>query len=270
MILDFEPKQISMPKIIGTETIQFENYERKIGTANGEKTYYIQGINFNKNSKHYESNDISVLYDILHIGEYIYKNFSRDNKHNPMFKRTDEEAFRLGDKIMQLCKKYGMPNGKTDRLEIYDFSFIAYSMYCRFITWVLISEDEEDIEGANEVLGTKYRTIQEIKRNIVPLEVWDYDLNSVTLTFNYNEKSDKYEFIYYCHKLIDIAFLQFNFLFLSEEGLMDCDARNVKIKVCSICHEQFATFNGKKKFCSKHSEQEKDKLRKQKSRMKNK
>ena len=57
--------------------------------------------------------------------------------------------------------------------------------------------------------------------------MWDYEQDSITLTFNYNKENDIYEFVYYCHKLIDIAFLQFNFLFLSEEGLMDYNGRNV-------------------------------------------
>ena len=83
-----------------------------------------------------------------------------------------------------------------------------------------------------------------------------------SVTFNYDKENDIYEFVYYCHKLIDIAFLQFNFLFLSEEGLMDYDGRNVKIKLCSICHKQFATFDGKQKICSRHSQEEKNRLRK--------
>lgn len=270
MFLDFEPKQIRMPTIIGTEIIQFENYERKIEIENGEKQFYICGINFDKNGVYYKSNDISVLYDILKFGEYIYTNFSKDRKHNPIFKKTDEEGIILSEKIVTICKKYGMPNGKTNKLKIYDFAFLCYDLYCRFSAWLSIAEMADDLEQANEMLGTNYNTVKEIKQHIVPTEVWDYEQDSITLTFNYNKENDIYEFVYYCHKLIDIAFLQFNFLFLSEEGLMDYNGRNVKIKLCSICHEQFATFDGKQKICSKHSQEEKNRLRKQKSRMKNK
>lgn len=266
--LDFEAKQIRMPKIIGTEIIQFEEYERKIEIIDGKKEFFIYGINFNKNGVHYKSDDISVLQDILRIGEYIYDNFSKDSKNNPIFKKNDEEAIVLGEKIIKICKKYGMPNGKTNNLKIYDFAYISYEIYCRFIAWLLIFED--DIQQANHILRTNYNTKTEIKRYIVPVEIWDYKQNSITLTFNYDKEEDTYGFVYYCCTLIDVAFLQFNFLFLSEEGLLDYEGRNLKIKLCSICHNQFATFDGKQKFCSRHSQEEKDRLRKQKSRMKNK
>ena len=272
--LDFEAKQIKMPKIIGTHIIQFEKYERRIEIVDGEKEFYIYGINFNKNGLHYECNDISVLLDILRFGEYIYNNFGNAGKHKHVFKKNDEEAITIGEEIIKICKKYGMPNGKTNILKIYDFAYTAYNMYCRFKAWITISEWSEDlrqnIEQANEILGTDFNEIKEIKQHIVPIEVWDYEQDSITLSFTYDKTNDHYGFVYYCHTLIDVAFLQFNFLFLSEEGLMDYEGRNLKIKLCSICHNQFATFDGKQKFCSRHSQEEKDRLKKQKSRMKNK
>lgn len=62
--LDFEAKQIRMPKIIGTEIIQFEEYERKIEIIDGKKEFFIYGINFNKNGVHYKSDDISVFIEV--------------------------------------------------------------------------------------------------------------------------------------------------------------------------------------------------------------
>lgn len=269
-ILESQMKDIKMPRIICAKVPKFKEYERKIEDVNEMKNMEIWGIGKSLGDTiSDEYNNMSVLYDILKLGEYIYQEYEKDKNHFPKFKKTDEEMIEIGQKIIELCKKYGIPVGKQKHFEIYNFSFTAYDIYCRFIAWLFITEDT-DLSKANEYIGSHFQTIEDIKENIVPIEVWDYNEKAITLSFNYNNDNDSYEFVYHCNTLLEVAYLQFNFLFLSEDGIMGENGENIKIKVCSICHNYFATFTGKQTICSKHDKSERERIRKQRSRAKKK
>lgn len=269
-ILEPQMKDIKMPRIICSKIPKFKEYERKIEDVDGIKNMEIWGVGKTLGDTiSNEYNNMSVLYDILELGEYIYQEYEKNEKHSPKFQRTDEEMIQLGEKIIELCNKYGIPTGKQKYFEIYNFSFTAYDIYCRFIAWLFITEDT-DLSKANEYIGSNFQTIEDIKEHIVPIEVWDYNEKAITLSFSYNKDNDSYEFVYHCNTLLEVAFLQFNFLFLSEDGIMGENGENLKIKVCSICHNYFATFIGNQTICSKHDKNERERIRKQRSRAKKK
>ena len=262
---DFDIREITLPNIICKENPRCKSYERDIKFISGKKEYYIIGKKLIEDTITYKYSDMKVLVEFLKVGEFVYNNVKRNIQKEPEFKKTDEEAIILGEAIIKLCKKIGMPEAKKSKFEIYDFSYFCYKLYCKFMAWLNVT-NYEDVEKANHYLYERYSEKEDIKECIIPLEVWDYAPNSINLKFCYDKNIDKLSIEYICTSLKEVALLQFILLYLSEDGLTDCDGRIMKIKICSICHNQFATFDGKQKICHNHTESEKARIRKQKSR----
>ena len=278
-IFDFLDKDIVMPTIYCNQVFKFNEFERITKKENGKKVYKVCGKKLiDKGISKFEN--VAILLDMVKIGEDVYNKFNLSNSNQLAFNKNYEEAFRLGENIVKFCQKYGIPKRNENSVNIYNFSFICSDLFCRIMALIYINEigdfeDAEDVkycvEKANKYLNLKNPSISDIKKSIEPLETWDYGNNSLKVELAYNEDKKVHELIYKCDSLLDVAYLQLIFLLLSEDGLISSEGEILKIKVCNLCHNTFVTFRGNKKYCTNcNNESLRNKIRKQKSRKKNK
>jgi hypothetical protein len=255
LLINFEAEKMYTEEIECTDLPKYnkyvwkENYDR----ANGKIEYLIRGIDFNEELtlKSRNFTNMCALKDVLIFGEYIYRNYERDSKNNPKFLKNDKESLTISEKLIDMiCKKYGIPITKQDYFEIYDFAFFCYDLYTRFCAWMYITEGE-DIATARKYLGnlSYLKTKRDIKAHIVPVEIWDYNREPVTVYFYYDKETDEYKRIYRCSSLKELALLQFNLLFFSKAGIISEDDKKIKIKTCPVCHKDFATTTTQQKYC---------------------
>lgn len=260
LLIDFDAEKMKTEEINCLELPKFEKYNWyfKENKELCKKDYFIVGIDFDEEltEKRRTFFNMSPLKDVLKFGEYIYKNFKKDNNKNPIFSRDDKESMMIAEKLIKIiCNKYGIPVTKKNHFEIYDFTFFCYDLYTRFCAWIYITGD--DIENAKRYIGDKrdikgeerLKTKEDIKADIVPVDAWDYNESPVTVHFYYNKETDEYKRIYQCRNLKDLALLQFNLLFFSQDGLVSSEGILIKIKQCEYCGKEFVTTTMQKKYC---------------------
>lgn len=256
LLIDFDGKKIKLQEIRCSNLPQFKNYvwyQNENKKSNG-KEYFIVGERFDEKLTNDGRifTDAMPLRDVIKVGEYVYKNFKKDNNNFPIFLRNDREAMNLSQNIINtICKKYGIPQTKKNHFEIYDFAFFCYDLYIRFSTWLLLYSEDE-IEEIKSFLGknaSHLRTKNDIKAHIVPCQVWDYDESSITVHFSYNKETDKYIKYYNCKNLKELALLQFNLLFFSKDGIMFANGSFIKVKQCECCNTYFVTSTTQKRYC---------------------
>lgn len=259
LLMDFDGKKIKLEEIRCTELPKYEKYTwyPVKNEKNNNKEYLIVGTVLNEHLTYNEHertfNNACVLKDIVKLGEYVYRNFKKDNKHNnPIFLKNEKEALELSNHIItNICYKYGIPITKKNHFEIYDFAFFCYDLYTRFCTWLLLYQ-EDDIEKIKMYLGKDVnylKTKKDIKAHIVPTFLWDYVGKPATVHFYYDKEKDKYKKVYECKNLKDLALLQFNLLFFSKDGLFSREGNFIKIKQCECCRVEFVTTTTQKKYC---------------------
>lgn len=259
LLMDFDGKKIKLEEIRCTELPKYEKYTwyPVKNEKNNNKEYLILGTDLNEKLTYDEHertfNNASALKDVVKLGEYVYKNFKKDNKHNnPIFLKNEKEALELSNYIItNICYKYGIPVTKKNHFEIYDFAFFCYDLYTRFCAWLLLNQ-EDDIEKIKIYLGKDVnylKTKKDIKAHIVPTFLWDYLGEPVTVHFYYDKEKDKYKKFYECKNLKDLTLLQFNLLFFSKDGLVSKEGNLINIKQCEYCGKEFVTTTMQKKYC---------------------
>lgn len=273
IFLDFDAKEVIIPKMCCSNLKKYEEYILKEDTSLGEKHYIIQGNNAITDCSMQIYSNIQVLKEIIDIGEFLDNKFPR-NKYN-YSNLSDDEINLISTMIIKWCSKYGILYGEginhsKSNINVDTFIRYAETLYRKFEIWAYISDvstlESESLQYANEILQCRYTTLKELKNDIYPLDTRN-DISNTELMFLPNLKNP----MNVCNTIVKVIDLQFLFLCLSEEGLKNEYEQIIKINQCRSCQNYFATFNAKIKYCKYCNDPKvRATARKQKSRMKNK
>lgn len=245
--LDFKGEEIKIPKMCCSNFKKYEQYNLKVE----DNETYIEGINILDNqTEEYET--IQALKEIVDIGEFIYR-LQRKKINNNCYEILDNYIEDVSTKIIKWCKKYGLLYGEGinhDKSKVHIHTFINYSLnLCKKLKiWTFITSvnnsDSEKLEYANLILKSKYNNLEEVRYAIFPQDVKNDVINSELFFSPIN-----YQHIYSCQSITNVLELQFLFLCTSEIGVKNSYDQLVRILECKNCHNFYATFNARIKYC---------------------
>lgn len=249
LLIDFDAEKLKTEEIRCKDIAICEDYMYYC-TKN---EYFIKCINFDRRQTTLKNSfrDMTLLKDVLNVGYYIHENLSKNKTYNDsIFKKNDDEASKIANAIIkQICRKYGNPFECSDLFNIYDFADFCLDLYRNYCAWIYLCEDD-DITTAKQYLGIKdeNKSKQDLKSLIIPVDVFDYS-SPVTVNFYYDKEKDCCKRVYCCKNLCDVALLQFNLLFFSNDGLYTENANLIQVKTCKLCGREFTTTTTQKKYC---------------------